>query len=145
MPMTVQHPGAERKFGRDVSVSYVFAAATDYSGGNGTAKIAGVANFQIVIQRILLNVTTDNAATQTFQSSDASQVIAGSKASPGIGPITFDFGEDGFVISDGLSFNHKMSGAGMAGSVTVQAYMRPTPDLAAGIVANVAGTRGKTF
>jgi hypothetical protein len=113
------------RFHKDVSTSYTFLAATDYSTAN--SKITGKAGFTIFIRRILLNVTTDNAATQTFQDSAGTPVIvAGSKASPGIGPITFDFGERGFALTEGKDFQHKMSAAGMAGSVTIDAYMKQT-------------------
>lgn len=140
MPLVAQHPGVERKFNRDVSTSYVFTAADDYSITPRTV-ITGIAGFQIVVQRLLLNVTTDNAATQTWQDNTGTPIpFAGSKASPGVGPITFDFGEDGYVLADGKSLMHKMSAAGMAGAVAIQAYLRPTPDTA--ITANVAGTRG---
>jgi hypothetical protein len=113
------------RFHKDVSTSYTFLAATDYSTAN--SKITGKTGFTIFIRRILLNVTTDNAATQTFQDSAGTPVIvAGSKASPGIGPITFDFGERGFALTEGKDFQHKMSAAGMAGSVTIDAYMKQT-------------------
>lgn len=138
----VQNPGTERKYHRDASVSYTIVAGTDYS--TATTKIASLgANFQIVLQRIAINVTTDNAATQLFQDSAGTPIIAaGTKASPGIGPILFDFGDDGFALTAGKDFQHKMSGAGLAASITVQAYQRTVPDLAAGITPNVAGTRG---
>lgn len=139
MPFTVQHPGSERKFGQDVSISYAFTGSTDYSTAN--SKITGKAGWSIYVQKILLSVTTDNAATQTFQDSAGTPVpIAMSKASPGLGPILWDFGERGVRLTSGKDFQHKMSGAGMAGAVSVQAYMAPDPD--ATLVANVAGTHG---
>lgn len=118
------------RYHKDVSTSYTIVAATDYTTAN--ARIAAVAGHTIYIRRILLNVTTDNAATQTFQDSAATPIIvAGSKASPGIGPITFDFGERGFALTEGKSFDHKMSAAGLAGSVTVDAYIKRTASAAA--------------
>ena len=115
---------------QNVSTSYTFVAATDYT--TASAKIAAVANETIYIQKIVLAVTTDNAATQTFQDSASTPIIAaGSKASPGIGPIEWDFGPKGFALTEGKSFDHKMSAAGMAGSVTVTAYRRRTAVVAA--------------
>lgn len=113
---------------RDVSTDYEFLAATDYT--SATAKIAAKTGHEIMIQQIVLAVTTDNAATQTFQNNTAvtPNLIAKSKASPGIGPITWDFGPVGVSCGDGKSFDHLMSATGMAGRVSVLAYLRPTRD-----------------
>lgn len=139
MPFTIQHPDAQRSFEQDVSVSYSFLTSTDYS--TAASKITGKAGWSIYVQKIALSVTTDNAATQTFQDSAGTPVpIATSKASPGLGPIEWDFGARGFKLTSGKDFQHKMSGAGMAGAVSVQAYMAPDPD--ASLVANVAGSHG---
>lgn len=109
----------------NVSTSYTILAGTDYT--TATSKITGEAGWTIYIQRILVAVTTDNAATQTFQDSAGTPVlVAGTKASPGIGPILFDFGPEGFALTEGKDFQHKMSGAGLAASVTVTAYKRRT-------------------
>lgn len=113
---------------KDVSISYTYVAATDYSTAN--AKIAAVTGHTIFIKRILVCVTTDNAATQTFQDSSSTPiVVAHIKASPGIGALLFDFAGDdgrGFALTEGKSFDHKMSAAGQAGSVTVEAYIKRT-------------------
>jgi hypothetical protein len=110
---------------QNVSVSYSILTATDYT--TATAKITGKTGWTIYIQRILVAVTTDNAATQTFQDNAGTPIIlAGTKASPGIGPIEFDFGPEGFALTADKSFMHAMSGTGLAGSVTVQAYMKRT-------------------
>lgn len=109
----------------NASLSYTFVAATDYT--TAAAKIAAKAGFTIHVIKIALMVTTDNAALQTFQDSATTPiVIAALKASPGLGPVVFDFGEDGFALTEGKSFDHKMSAAGMAASVTVTAYYRRT-------------------
>ncbi len=111
----------------NVSVSYDFVAGTDYSGGSVATKIAAVTGWTIYIQRILLAVTTDNAAVQTFQDSAGTPIIAAkSKISPGVGPILWDFGPEGFALTVSKGFQHLMSAAGMAGSVTVTAYMKRT-------------------
>lgn len=137
MGLKAQHPGSERKFGMDASISYSFLTSTDYS--TAASKITAKAGWTIFIQKITLAVTTDNAATQLFQDSAGTPIeVAKSKASPGLGPITWDFGERGFALTEGKDFQHKMSGAGMAGAVSVQAYISPSSTL----TANVAGTRG---
>lgn len=111
---------------QNVSVSYSFAAATNWSSGNGQTQITGKTGWTIYIQKITLAVTTDNAAQQTFQGTGASALApaAVSKASPGIGPITWDFGTEGFALPTGEGLAHDMSAAGMAGSVAIQAYMK---------------------
>lgn len=112
-------------FHEDVSLSYVILAATDYS--TAQAKIAAKANFTIYVQKIAVMVTTDAAQSQTFQDSAGSPVIAAVvKASPGIGPVIFDFGPNGFQLTEGKSLDHKMSAAGMAASVTITAYRKRT-------------------
>ena len=110
---------------QNCSVSYTFLAATDYS--TAAAKIAALAAHTIYIIKIALMVTTDNAALQSFQDSASTPIVAAAvKASPGLGPVIFDFGEDGFALTEGKSLDHKMSAAGMAGSVTITAYYKRT-------------------
>lgn len=112
---------------QNATVSYSFLTSTDYSGASVATKIAAKTGFTLFIQRILLAVTTDNAAVQTFQDSAGTPIVmAASKASPGVGPIEWDFGEVGFQCTADKGFQHLMSGAGMAGSMTVQAYYART-------------------
>ncbi len=109
------------------SLGYSFLAATDYSGSNGNLKIADKAGYTLYIVQITLSVTTDNAATQLFQDNAGTPVeVAKSKVSPGLGPIVWDFGPDGYPCTAGKGFNHKMSAAGMAGTVSITAYRRAT-------------------
>ncbi len=64
------------------STSYAILAATDYTTANTRIASSG-AKFSLFIQKILLAVTTDNAAVQTFQTNNGTPVeIAKSKASP---------------------------------------------------------------
>lgn len=119
-----------RQVYRDASLSYTFLAATDWS--TAQSKITAKTGHTIYIQKITLAVTTDNAATQTFQDSAGTPIIAAvSKASPGLGPIVWDFGAKGFALTEAKDFQHKMSAAGMAGSVTIDAYWRQTSALSA--------------
>lgn len=113
---------------RDASLSYVFLAATDWS--TAQQKIAAKTGHTIYVQKITLAVTTDNAATQSFQDSAGTPIVAAkSKVSPGEGPIVWDFGAQGFALTEAKDLNHKMSAAGMAGSVTIEAYQRQTAAL----------------
>ena len=111
----------------NVSVSYPFVAGTDWSGASVHTLIADKVDFTVFIQRITLSVTTDNAATQQWQDSTGTPVpLAKSAVSPGLGPITWNFGEEGLALTEGEGLQHLMSAAGMAGAVVVQAYRRRT-------------------
>lgn len=121
--MSVFNNEHRRQF-KDVSTSYVIVAATDYT--TPSQKIAGKSKHTIYIQKIMLAVTTDNAATQTFQSVTTDAKVATTKASPGLGPIEFDFGEEGYALPEGEGLEHLMSAAGMAASVTITAYQKLT-------------------
>lgn len=117
------------RFNKDVSLSYTVVAATDYS--TASSKITGVAGWTIFVKKITVCVTTDNAATQLFQDSSSTPIlVATTKVSPGLVSITFDFGERGFALTAGKDFQHKMSAAGIAASVTVDAYMAQTAAVA---------------
>jgi hypothetical protein len=113
-----------RSLFRDISGSTVLAAGDNLSA---TARdlVALVAKYSICVQKILVNVLVDNAATLTFLDSNG-VVIAGTKASPGIGPITFDFGEEGRVLTEGKIFQLKNSAAGLGADITWTGYIKPT-------------------
>lgn len=92
--------------------------------------ITGKTGWTIYIQSIFLAVTTDHAATQLFQDTASSPIIAaGTKASPGIGPIPFPFGAEGFALTEAKGLDLKNSGAGLAYSYTVQAYRKKTASI----------------
>lgn len=110
---------------QDVSLGYSVLAATDYT--TATQKIAGKANHTIHICRIVIGVTTDDAATQTFQDDESTPIkLVTSKASPGLGTLEYDFGPNGFPLTEGADFDHIMSAAGLAASFTIVAYMKRT-------------------
>lgn len=117
------------QFHEDCSVSYNLVAGDNYSA-TPNSKIAPKVGHRIYVCHILVAVITDNAATQTFRSSNATPVpVAGTKASPGIGPIEFEFGPNGYAIAEGEGLNHANSGAGLAASVTIVAYYKRTAGL----------------
>lgn len=112
---------------QNVSTSYVFVAATDWSGASVHSVIAARTGFTLYVIKIALSVTTDNAATQQWQSITTDVPVAKSKASPGLGMLEWDFGPDGYALPAGEGLEHLMSAAGMAGTVEITAYMRRTP------------------
>lgn len=118
----------------NVSQSYAFAATDDYSS-TVRALIAAKVGFTVYIQKIILDVLTDNAATQTFQDTAGTPVVlAVSKASPGLsnitGPIIWDFGPEGHACTADKGLSQKNSAAGLAAHVTILAYRKRTPDTA---------------
>lgn len=113
------------QYHEDCSTSYSFVAATDYTTAN--AKIAAKDGFTIYVCKIAYMVNVVNAALQTFQDSASTPIIAASApASAPLGPILFDFGENGFALTEGKSLDHKMSATGGGGSVTITAYYKRT-------------------
>lgn len=117
----------------NVSGSTVLAAGDNLSVtkraliGAAGVVVHTLTNVTVYIQKITVNVITDNAATLTF-SDDAGTpiVIAGTKASPGIGPIEFDFGPEGRALTQGKQFMLGNSAAGLAADITWTAYARQT-------------------
>lgn len=115
-----------RKVFKDISGSTVLAATDDLSS-TPRVLVALAAKYSIFIQKIVVDVTTDNAATQNFEDNAGTPVvIAKTKASPGIGPITFDFGSEGRPLTEGKQFELKSSAAGLAADIHWEGYMRPT-------------------
>lgn len=88
--------------------------------------VAAKTGYTHYVTLISIAVTTDNAATLTFQDSTPSTpiVFAKTKASPGIGPILFDFGEDGTPMAVSLAVVLLASGAGLAARIHVEGYTK---------------------
>jgi hypothetical protein len=111
-----------REIHKDVSISRN-VLATD---GNLDGLIASIAKWTIYIQKIIMNVSTDAAQSVTFQDNSATPVIvAKSKASPGLGPIVFDLGEEGYALGEGKQLDVKQT-AGLAYTLRIEGYARPT-------------------
>jgi hypothetical protein len=82
-------------------------------------------NYTIYVTLISVAVTTDNAATLSFQDTvSTAVVIAKTKASPGIGPIIFEFGEDGTPLTANYGFALAASGAGLGARVHCEGYYK---------------------
>jgi hypothetical protein len=115
----------------DVSMSSVLAAADNLSVTARTL-IAAETGTTIFVQKIAVNVIVDNAAVLQFKDTAGTPVvIAGTKASPGIGPILFDFGPDGRALTEAKALTLTNSAAGLAADITVTAYRRITGTQAA--------------
>ena len=120
--------GDFRRYYQDVSLTTVVGAADDLSS-TARSLIAAKTGWQIFVQRILVAVTTDNAATLTFRDTAGTPVpVAATDASPGEGPIAWDFGAKGFALTADKGLELANSAAGLAASITVEAYRRRTPN-----------------
>lgn len=116
-----------RTFFRDISGSATLLATDDFST-NAAHLVAARVGFTIYIERITVMVTTDNAATQAFQDTAGTPVlVAKTKASPGLGPIQFEFGEEGSPLTADKGFDLKNSAAGLAANIHWEGYMKLTP------------------
>ena len=105
-------------------------ATTDYSAGNGTAVLsAKSANHQLFIQKISVSVTTYSAKTWTFQDSAGTPVPGAVGSIPAAAPTTagdaqfvWDFGPKGWPLTIATNLLLKMSAAGAAAQVHIEAY-----------------------
>jgi hypothetical protein len=114
---------------KDISGRTTLLAADDLSATARTL-VALRAGYTIFIQKITVSVVVDNAATQSFQDNASTpRVIGKTKASPGLGPITFDFGDEGAGLTEGKQFDLKSSAAGLAAEIVWTGYMKPTGTL----------------
>ncbi len=116
---------------QDISGRTTLAAADNLSA---TARqlVAAKPSHTIFIQRITVNVITDNAATLKFQDNNGTpRIIAGTKVSPGIGPIVFDMGDEGAALTEGKEFQLMNSAAGLAAEIIWHGYMKPTATMTA--------------
>lgn len=110
----------------DISGSSVLAAGDNLSVTK-RELVEGVAGWTIFVQKATVNVVTDAAQTvQLEDSAGTPVVIAKTKASPGIGPIYFDFGPEGRALTEDESLMLANSAAGIAADVTWSGYMRQT-------------------
>jgi hypothetical protein len=107
-------------------------AAGDNLSATKRVLVAGITGWTTYVQRILVNVITDNAATLSFADDNGTPiVIAATKVSPGIGPIHFDFGCEGRALTEGKDFELGNSAAGLAADITYVAYQKLTGTITA--------------
>ncbi len=116
----------------DLSKGKTFLAADDFTSTGVDFLAVRNSSYTIFVQSISVNVSTDNAATLTFKD-DASTpvVIAQTKASPGLGLLEmFNGGAEGVPLTEGKNLDITASGAGLEGSLMVEAYQRLTAVIA---------------
>lgn len=122
--MSVQNREHRTHF-QDVSVSGNVLAATDITAGR--TLITGKAKYTIYVQSIKGAVNTDAAQAQTFRDSAGTPVVVATiKASPGVGSFSFDFGDEGYALTEGKNLVLIHSATGLAYTYSVEAYMKPT-------------------
>lgn len=108
----------------DFTVSGVILAAD-----TGSLSLAAASPLhQYYVRRVAIFVTTDAAQSATFRAkTTTTNVFAAIKTSPGVGPITIDYGEDGWAapIGEGLEIN--LSAAGLAFAFVVEMFRTTQP------------------
>lgn len=110
----------------DISGSTVLAVGDNLSV-TPRVLVTGIAGQTIYIQKIFVAVLTDNAARALFQDDATTPVvIAATKASPGIGPIEYDFGPDGRALTESKDLELWNTAAGLVADITWVGYQRQT-------------------
>lgn len=130
----------KRTFYQDVSTTAIVAATDDYSSTAHSFITPRNASYTIYIQKITVNPTTYSAKSWTFQDSAGTPVVYGIMSFPAAAPTTggitdqfvLDFGPSGQAMTLGKDFQLKMSAAGVAGSLIIEAYQVLTSAVGAG-------------
>lgn len=97
----------------------------------GDTTVTGITvkntSYSIFIQRILANITTDAARTLKVRDSASTPImLMDLPSSPGVGQFEIDFGADGKQLTEGKNLDIVLSGAGLVGSLVIEAYQKPT-------------------
>lgn len=125
-----------RKFHRDETKGITFLATDDFATTGANFITVRNANYQIFVQKIMVNVSTVAAQTLTF-ADDASTpvVITVLPASAARGnQVILDGGAEGVPLTLGKNLDITASAAGVAGSLVVECYQK------LGAVVAAAGT-----
>lgn len=80
------------------------------------------------VQRMTVTITVDAAVPLTFQDRATTPVVwAKTKASPGLGPIAFEFGPAGIPMTEGKSMDISTTGSSALGAVIhIEGYKKKT-------------------
>lgn len=118
-----------RSYFQDISGSRQVAAA---DSGNITLKAARTGHTHF-IQRVIVYITTDFAASMVFRDDNGTPVkVCEVPASPGDETRwDFDFGERGMPLTEAKAFILALSGAGLAGHVEWQGYCKQSSTMTA--------------
>lgn len=127
----------------DVSVDTLLGAADNLSV-TPRVLIPNRVGWTTYILRVQVSITTSNAATSTLQSVTTNEVVAATPASAPLGPIFWNFGEDGYALPEGEGLELANSGAGQGAAISVTAYQRRTATLVGNSAPNapVVGVTG---
>ena len=107
----------------NVSGELTATASTDDS----TLVTVRNSSYTIFIQTIHVVVSTDDAATWSFEGTSGTPIIASTAASPGLGvALDVDFGDEGVPLDEGDSFLLDVSATGLAGQISWQGYSKLT-------------------
>lgn len=119
-----------RAFYQDISGKLVATTSTD----DTTLVTVKNANSTIYIQRVIVYITTDAAQSWSFEDSNASAFkLCKVTTSPGVDTRwDFDFGDEGYPLTEGKNFVLNVSATGQAGNIKWYGYSKITSAVAAG-------------
>jgi hypothetical protein len=113
-----------RRFYQDLSKSARFATTDTTSTSWITCP--GL-RYTLFVQRIIVNIVTDAAQTLTIRDSNGTpKVLTVLPSSPGVGPQMFDFGDEGFGLTEGKNLDVVLSAAGLAFDLSIECFAKPT-------------------
>lgn len=121
--MTSDQRGFLRRYFGDLSLTRHFAVADTTI----TSLSVKNASYTIYVQRIVVNISTSAAFTLIIRDSASTPLVLFEIPSdPGEGEFAKDFGDTGLALTEGKNLDFVLSGAGLVGSITVEAYQKPT-------------------
>ncbi len=122
--MSVKEAGHYRALFGDASTSRTLTTASTTVSDLIAVKDA---YHTIYVQRITVKVTTSAAQNWTFQDDATTPIVlAVLPNSASVAQHDFDFGAQGFACTEAKNLDLVVSSAGVAGSVTVEAYQKLT-------------------
>lgn len=122
--MGARDAGWFRRTYTDISGELTVLATTDDST---LVTVRGAAH-TLFIQRVIFEVTTDAAQSMSFEDSASTPVQIGEVlASPGDSTThDFNYGEEGYPLTEGKNFNMQVSAVGLAGRLKWYGYQKQT-------------------
>jgi hypothetical protein len=134
--MSAKNSGGYRRVYRDVSTSGVVGSA-----GTGVDNAIAVPSTKhtIFVQKIHVDIQTDGQVI-TFKDDAGTPVVIATIAADVTGPVTIDFGDRGFALTEGKNLDISNTATPVY-SYTVDAYARQTSAVAASSIVDTLDNR----
>ena len=134
--MAAKNYGWYRRVNQDVSVSGTVAAG---AAGKDNAIVVPSSAHTIFVQKIHLDIQTAGQVI-TFQDDAGTPVVIATIASTVTGPVTIDFGDRGFALTEGKNLDISNTATPVY-SYSVEAYARQTSAVAASSIVDTLDNR----